>query len=323
MHELVLILPIPSAADRAALAPALGRARASPVAGGDWRAWLASRVGLPRVAASPPAHVAAASVSIPATGTWFATPVALHAALDHVRMPANGWVTLTGDESAQLAADFAATLGGGTLSLTPAGAEGFLLSGLAANARTQDPARVLGGDIAPWLPADEGAGRLRGLGAEVEMWLYEHPLQRTLRRRGSPPVTTLWLWGGGPPANGASAAPASPTMMPTLAGGARAWPRGYGRDSWLAGLWRAAGEGLAGEGGALADLEFAVDRDTVVVVRDAADDVEARWLAPALAQLAARRLRGVQLIVDERAFRFSRFDLVKPWRRAVHWAAPA
>lgn len=325
MPELVLILAVPSSADRAALTRPLARARPAAVANGDWRGWLARRLGRADLAQLPPAHVAAGCNATPA-GTWFATPVSLVAALDHVRMAPDGCVALTPEEAAQLSADFALRLGdagagdagaGGAgagcarLTLQPAGAEGFLLAGLLASAHTHDPARVLGADIGPWLPTGQGAGPLRRLGSEIEMWLHEHPLARALRRRGAPPVTALWLWGGG----AAVAAPASPR---TLAH----WPRGYGADSWLRELWRAAGESLAGPGATFASVSLAPDRDTVVVVRGDAQ-FESGWLAPALDALAARRLRGVQLVVDERVFRFSRFDLVKPWRRAVEWTVPA
>lgn len=315
MPELVLILAVPSPADRAALTRPLARARPAPVANGDWRGWLARRVGRADLAQQPPAHVAAGCNAKPA-GAWFATPVSLVAALDHVRMAPDGCVALTPEEAAQLSADFARRLGeagaaGARLALQPAGAEGFLLAGLSANAHTHDPARVLGADIGAWLPKGQGAGPLLRLGSEIEMWLHEHPLARALRRRGAPPVTALWLWGGG----AAVAAPAAPKPLTP-------WPQGYGADSWLRGLWRAAGESLAGSGATFASVSMAPDRDTVVVVRGAAQ-FESQWLAPALEALAARRLRCVQLVIDERVFRFTRFDLVKPWRRAVEWTVPA
>jgi len=99
VSELVLILPVVPGEARAALALPLARARASRIADGDWRAWLAQRLGATDLAREPPAHVAAAAVGVPADGAWFATPVALIAALDHVRMPATGWLTLAEDEN--------------------------------------------------------------------------------------------------------------------------------------------------------------------------------------------------------------------------------
>lgn len=316
MPDIVLILAAPSPVDRAALTRPLARARAAPVAHGDWRDWLARRLGRADLAQLPPAQLAAPQGK-PARDLWFATPVALVATLDHVRLAPEGCVVLAPEEAATLAADFAARLGGaGTpdpqLALQPVGAEGFLLSGLAAQARTHDPVRVLGADIGPWLPTGEGARALRRLGSEIEMWLHGHPLAHAWRERGAPAVTALWLWGG---ASGALRQPGP--QRP-----AHAWPRGYGTDGWLRGLWRAAGEELAGAGANFVALDPAPDRDTVVVVRGG-EPFESHWLAPALAALAARKVRGVQVVIDERVFRFSRFDLLKPWRRTVEWTVPA
>jgi hypothetical protein len=33
--------------------------------------------------------------------------------------------------------------------------------------------------------------------SEVEMWLFEHAVNRARRERGEPAITTLWPWGGG------------------------------------------------------------------------------------------------------------------------------
>lgn len=319
MSELVLILPVVPGEARAALALPLARARASRIAGGDWRAWLAQRLGATDLAREPPAHVAAAAVGVPADGAWFATPVALIAALDHVRMPATGWLTLAEDETHELATRFADLFGDSGLGLAPAGAEGFLLSGLIADpVRTHDPARLLAADVGPWLAAGRGAGTLRRLGTEIEMWLHEHPVNRARQRRGAVPVSTLWLWGGGEPLRAAAQ-----TAAPGYAVRA-ALPRGYGGDSWLRGLWQAGGRPIEGDAATLTQVEVAPRTDTVVVVRRGVDaDVVGHWCEPALALLAARRIKTLQLVIDDRLFRFTRFDLLKPWRRKVSWEVPA
>lgn len=319
MSELVLILPVVPGEARAALASPLARARASRIEGGGWRVWLAQRLGAAAFAREPPAHVAAVAVGAPAEGAWFATPVALIAALDHVRMPATGWLTLAEDEARDLATRFASVFDGSGLALAPAGAEGFLLSGLTADpVLTHDPARVLAADVGPWLAAGQGAGALRRLGTEIEMWLHEHPVNRARACRGVVPVSTLWLWGGGAPVRAATqaAAPRNPAHV--------ALPRGYGGDSWLRGLWQAGGRPIEGDAAALAQVEVAPHTDTVVVARRGVDaDVVGHWCDPALALLAARRIKAVLLVIDDRVFRFSRFDLVKPWRRTVSWEVPA
>lgn len=315
MSGLVVILPVLPAAARAALASPLGRARPLPLADGDWRAWLARRIGRADLAALPPAALAAAAFGVATAGTWFATPVAFVAAHDHVRMPMTGWLSLDAQEAGALAADFARAFDGSGHALVPAGAEGFLLTGLAAAAATADPARVLGGDIAPWLPAGEGASRLRRLGVEIEMWLHGHAVNRERSRRGATPVAGLWLWGG------AAASPSAP--VPPARRQAQA-PHGHGADAWLRGLWRALGREIDGPARSFADLDFAGEAGTVAVVRGQVDDsIAARWLEPALAALAVRRTRAVEFVADGRVFRFGRFDLLKPWRRHVAWAVPA
>src|SRR5207248_624558 len=63
-----------------------------------------------------------------------------------------------------------------------------------------EPARWAGGDVAVALPRGAAAAPLRRFLSEVEMWLHAQELNDTRRRRGAPPVTTLWPWGatGGP-----------------------------------------------------------------------------------------------------------------------------
>ncbi len=52
------------------------------------------------------------------------------------------------------------------------------------------------GDPTPGLARGAAGGTLRRLGAEIEMWLHEHPLNQQRRTgRGQLPVTTLWFWG--------------------------------------------------------------------------------------------------------------------------------
>jgi len=116
---------------------------------------------------------------------------------------------------------------------------------------------------------------LRRLGAEIEMWLHEHPVNAVRARRGEAPVTGLWLWGGGPspgneaPTNArasggaptlasaaATAGAAASTNAPTLARGsatadiaappARAAPPrtdiAFGNDAFLQGLGFSVGQ---------------------------------------------------------------------------------
>ena len=48
-----------------------------------------------------------------------------------------------------------------------------------------------------YLPAGENAADFRRLQSEIEMALHDHPVNVERQIRGSPPVNSLWLWGGG------------------------------------------------------------------------------------------------------------------------------
>src|SRR5688500_4965281 len=77
--------------------------RRRPIA--DWRSWLASELGY-----SPEAIQPLASFAGP-RGAWFAMPVHLVAALDHVRLDARGLLTLDRNERGEWCEAFARTFG--------------------------------------------------------------------------------------------------------------------------------------------------------------------------------------------------------------------
>ena len=157
----------------------------------DWRTWVASELGYRTEAIQP-----LASFTGPA-GAWFATPVHLLAALDHVRLDARGLLTIDRTERGEWCEAFSRTFGP-QYGLHDDGVSGFYLTGLApAEVRTTDPARLLGADIASGLPSGGNAGELRRLAAEIEMWLHAEELNAARIRRGTRPVSALWLWGGG------------------------------------------------------------------------------------------------------------------------------
>lgn len=55
------------------------------------------------------------------------------------------------------------------------------------------------GDARESMPQGHDALRWRALGNEVQMLLHGHALNRERLQAGQPPVSSLWLWGGGRP----------------------------------------------------------------------------------------------------------------------------
>ncbi|BBD79992.1 phosphoglycerate mutase [Aerosticca soli] len=59
------------------------------------------------------------------------------------------------------------------------------------------PEQALGAQLIGHLPEGPAARRWRVLLTDIQVTLHQHPLNAARRRRGLPPVNSLWLWGGG------------------------------------------------------------------------------------------------------------------------------
>jgi hypothetical protein len=132
---------------------------------------------------------------------WLATPVHFVPGLDTVRVHPAGLLSLAAAEQQALQRDFARDFAGSDWSLYATGRRDLLLvrgsGGDPGEVRSDDPANWLGADPREGLPGGPGAGPLRRLGAELEMWLHQHSVNDTRAARGQLGVNALWLWGGG------------------------------------------------------------------------------------------------------------------------------
>jgi hypothetical protein len=300
----------------------LARARVTALAP-DWRRWLAARnASVAGRTFAPSAAVAAAWPARPAVGrgpgqVWLATPVHYFAGLDSVHLHPAGLLRLDSVQQQRLVDDFAQVFAGTAWELRALGQRELLLSGPAIEASGADPAYFAGSDPTAGLPRGEGAGTLRCLGAEMEMWLYEHPLNAERARRGELPVTTLWLWGAGPN----STVPAAPVAAPATAA------QLYGCDTYAEALWRL-------QGGAVHALPAAFDASVLAARSDsvflypllqpqgltaALLQLEQRWLPAALRAVRQRRASVLRLLIGPRAYSVRWLDLVRFWRSSRPW----
>ena len=331
MRELVLILtdffpPEPDGAGAGAprlpaLETILARSRSADLAP-DWRRWLASRAAAPWRALTPAAAVAAAwelspRCAQPGAQVWLATPVHYFAGLDSVHLHPEGVLRLDAAQQQTLVADFERVFAGSPWQLHTRASRELLLSGPAIEASGADPALFAGIDPSAGLPRGEGAATLRRLGSEIEMWLYEHPLNSERRARGELPVTTLWFWGSGPiPALSAAAAEAS-----------AAQPRLYGSDTYAEALWRVQGSGAEPLPAAL-EAALPTSRSGSVILYPMSQpdgltaallQLELRWLPAALRALRTRRVSVLRLLIGTRAYTLRRLNLARFWRRRPPW----
>jgi hypothetical protein len=281
-------------------APSLERllARADgPTDAADWRA-QAFRLIAPGARVPAVATAALAPGASRAAGSWLcvATPVHLLAGMTSIGMAADGILEIESGEADALAADFNHVFAGGGASLER-GRDALLLCRFDGPLRvtTHAPEEAAGHDLWSYLPGGEDAPRLKRLTSEIEMWLFDHAVNRRRRETEQPVINALWLWGGG----------AADAERPASSG----WTAG---DDTLFGSFsptsRYPGASTSG----------------VVVLRDwpgsaAWSDAEERWLAPAVEDLRAGRLSSIELSARRRCMRLNARALRRFWRRARPW----
>ena len=274
-------------------APAVG-----PVA---W--WAAS------LDAAAPAHARGASDrEAPAPGghVCVATPVHCVAGMSSVGLPPGGILRLEADEAGEFAADFNRVFHGGGRRLVAAPKIGLLcVFERPLVAQTLDPERVSGLGIGPYLPAGRDAAVLRSLMSEIEMWLFDHPVNRRRAANGRPAVTGLWLWGGGPLLR------EPPRLDAWVAGDdllLSAWPK---QPAWPAATARRAKPADVPCSGLVV---FAQSPDAAVWTA-----CESAWLAPAEASLRAGRIASIALSAGERRYDLSARASRRFWRPKRPW----
>jgi hypothetical protein len=125
-----------------------------------------------------------------------ADPVYLNLQRDHLVMQSG--VPLTAGESAQLCFSlnqhFAAD---GLKFLAPHPHRWYLQLESDPGISTHPLAQVSGKDVHGYLPQGERALHWHGVLNEIQMLLFDHPVNQLREQRGELPVNSVWLWGGG------------------------------------------------------------------------------------------------------------------------------
>ncbi len=299
---------------------ARGRRRAAVAA--DLETWLARAFGL----AAPPggavpvpagALTALAHGLDPGAHEWLrADPVHLRADRNRLLLVPSPAFALSTEEAQGLAGALAPLLAGKFVlhAVQPdqwcLRLEGAEASGIVAGA----PIALAGADIDSHLPPMAW----RRLFTEMQMALYEHPVNTARERRGVPVINSLWLWGAGklPPAargpwQSLNTNDGVGTGLARSAGIPHRAP-GTGAAEWLA---------RAPEDGrhllVLDELRGAHAFEDIDALARRLQELEEHWLAPLLAALKAGRVGMLTIHVPEAAASFEtvRADLRRFWRR--------
>jgi hypothetical protein len=311
------LFPAPGAPSLPALELLLARARRAPGKAGNLETWLAGAFELEEERIPAGALTALACGQAPGTQAWLrADPVHLRADRDRlILVPAEAFA-VTAAEASALAAALAPLLAGKfTLFALQPGCWCLRVENEGESAASGSaPVELAGANIDPHLPPKQWHPLL----TEIQMALYEHPVNTAREARGDPVVNSLWLWGtgrlpasAGGPWHSVSAEDPVAIGLGRLAGMRQRAP-GAGAGEWLArapedGRHLVVLDGLRGAQ-ALGDAEGFVRR------LQALEDL---WFAPLLAALKAGRISMLTLHVPEAGASFEavRADLRHVWRR--------
>jgi len=263
----------------------------------DWRA-DAFRIIAPRMTSMPGVGAAALCAgvgAVDAASVFLATPVHYVAEMSSVRLPADGILSLRQADADALAVDFNRVWNdAGIRVLAGRSADLFCLVDQALDVKTHDPEEVLDQRIEDHLPTGNAAACLRQLMSEIEMWLFEHAVNRSRTANAAVAVNGLWLWGGGP----------ALTSLPPVDG----WTAGD--DPFFS---------------AFAARRESSDTASGVMVTAAEPgsaewrDVESSWLERSLADLRSGRIARLDLSAGGRCFSVGARWNWRRWRRHRPW----
>lgn len=302
-----------------ALSVLLGRGRRTPVAA-SCSATLAALFGVAGIAGAGDL----ARRSGLGAGVWLhADPVHLHADRDRVRLSDAGVLGLDSGEAAALLAALNAHFADDGLVFAAHAPDRWLVRlPDAPRVRFTPLPDVCGEDVHDHMPQGEAARQWRRWLNEIQMLLFDHPVNAARDAAGLPAANSVWFWGGETETAGSTVFDRVACSHPLLQDLAVRAGVPCEDAPWdLAALLDA---GLTGHVLVECDrLQGAAQHRDAFGWRDALLALEADWFVPALAALRAGRLRqlalrchgapGLDVVIR-------RPDLWKCWRRPVSLA---
>jgi hypothetical protein len=277
--------------------------------------WLKDKFGI-REKTIPAGALTALALGIdPGTRYWLrADPVHLRADRDRLLLFPNQGFSLPAEEAEQLGAALTRHFSDQFTLRIPRPDAWLLETAIEAEADAKPPIELAGVNVDAHLPGK----RWHALLNEIQMALYQHPVNTAREERGEPVVNSVWLWGGGKlpaaaraPWQSVSADDPVALGLARLSGAQRGDARA-GSPEWLAGA-PAGGRHLVVLDALRAPRAFG---DETALAR-AVHALEKRWFAPLLDSLKAGRVGMVTVHVPDAGASFEtiRGDLRRFWRR--------
>jgi hypothetical protein len=178
-----------------ALGKLLARVQREALQADTLEAWLCTAFGVADMAIAPVTLLADGLQA--GEGYWLrADPVHLHIQRDQLILQAE--VPLNADEAVRLCAALNAHFSAdGMHFIAPHPQRWYLRTDAVPDMIAHTLAQVTGRDIHAHLPQGADALRWHGVLNEIQMLLFEHPVNEARETRGELPINSVWLWGGG------------------------------------------------------------------------------------------------------------------------------
>ena len=281
-------------------------------------AFLCGELGIPQQQDFPVAPITLlADSGLAGNDYWLrADPVHLRVMRDRIVLADSGSLNLTQPEADALALSISEHFGAAFSPHPLHPARWYLRLDQAPRLRTTPISIAVGCDIDPLLPQGEDAMLFRTRLNELQMLLFEHPVNQAREARGELPVNSLWLWGGG--CLPTSPNPAGPKTATAL----------YSNDAEVNPLGRFCGLEAAPmpvyfSAGLLEEHKLIV-LDQLIGAgqygdafgwREAVSVLERDWFAPLLQHLRWHPATGRVLDpINGKSLSFNRLDVWKAWR---------
>jgi len=297
----------------------LARGRPAACAAEGVEAQVCAALGIPRQQDFPIAPITLQyDGGEPGAHYWLrADPVHLRVMRDRIVLADSGVLGLSQPEADVLARSIGAHFGA-AFSPRPLHPERWYMRfDPAPRLRTTPISIAVGCDIDPLLPQGEDAMPFRTQLNELQMLLFEHPVNQAREARGELPVNSLWLWGGG--------------CLPVIPkpAGSKTTMALYSNDADVAALGRFCGakvapmpslfsDGLLGENNLilLDQLKEAGQYGDAFGWREAISALERDWFAPLLQHLRWHP-STVRLLdpVNGKSLDLNKLDCWKIWER--------
>ncbi|MDP1928722.1 MAG: hypothetical protein Q8K62_09465 [Thiobacillus sp.] len=275
---------------------------------------LCEALGIARQQDWPLAPITLAADGGAGDGYWLrADPVHLRVMRDRIVLADSSVFTLSQQEADALVASISQHFGDVLHPLPLHPTRWYLHFPHPPHLRTTPLSVASGRDIHPLLPQGDAAGPMRVVLNELQMLLYEHPVNQAREARGELPVNSVWLWGGG----SVPVTPATGRGLYTWDATARALGAFCGSGVYPLpphlepAMLRTAGIVL------LDDLTPAGQCGDAYGWREAMRGLEQNWFVPLLAALRTLDSSGLRLLdpVNGKGLHLHATDAWKIWRR--------